>query len=338
VEGLQVEGGWLSPEFVNEPYSRECRLDNPYILLLDKKLSAFRDLIPFFEQVYKQGRSILTIAESVEGEALATMVLNYKKNRFLLCAVKAPGHAQLRRELLEDIAALTGATVICQELGLRLQDIKLEHLGTCGRAVAGEFFTTLTGGCGGSRLEERVKVLRSAVEGEREQMLKERLQARLASLSGGIAVIRCGGMTDIEAEERRFRVEDSLHAARAALEKGIVPGGGIAILRAGQAVIKGIVKGPRDFVAGHSIACEAMFRPFKAIARNAGCNEEEFFKDVLSGEEDWGYDAVRGEWGYLCQMGVVDPLQVVLTALRSAASVASLVLLTESAIVMPVGQ
>jgi chaperonin GroEL len=308
---------------------------------MDKKLSAFKEMIPLFEKVYKEGRSILVVAESVEGEALATLVKNHVSPAVAMevCAVKAPGVQGNRRALLEDIAALTGATVISQELGLKLSSISVEHLGQSDKAVIGQYGSRIMGSGGGKRLENRVSELRSMVEKEHDQATKEHLQVRLASLSGGIAQILCGGRTELEIEERKYRVEDSLHATRVAMEKGIVPGGGIALLRAYEFLSALLSTDPdaRRDPLGWKIAAEAMYVPFQRIAQNAGLYDAETVSTALAGKGDYGLDALTGKWGHLLEMGVVDPLSVVLVALRTAASVASLVLLTESLIVMPVG-
>lgn len=339
VNGCQVESGWASPMFVNEPYSQECVLENPFVFLLDKKLSAFRELIPLVESIYKAGRSLLIIAETVEGEALATLVMNSTKKNLQVCCVRAPGHDTSRREALEDIAALTGATVISHDLGMKLSSITLQHLGVLAKASIGPHVSRLIStGERTERLEKRLEELRAAVNREQDQGSKERLQGRLAALSGGVAVIHCGGQTDLEAEERKFRIEDSLHAARCALLKGIVPGGGIALMRASQALDRAKdVNTHKDFYLGWKLLTEALLVPFRRIAQNAGLYDGNTLADALQGTDDWGLNALTGEWGYLKHMGVIDPLSVVLTALNTAASVASLVLLTESLIVMPLG-
>ena len=332
VEGMQFDRGYLSPYFINQPEKQVAVLESPYVLLFDKKIANIRDLLPVLEQVAKSGRPLLIIAEDVEGEALATLVVNNIRGIIKTCAVKAPGFGDRRKAMLEDIAILTGGTVIAEEIGLTLEKTTLEHLGQAKRIEIGKENTIIIDGAGDTKaIEARVKNIRVQIEEATSDYDKEKLQERVAKLAGGVAVIRVGAATEVEMKEKKARVDDALHATRAAVEEGIVPGGGVALLRAMQG-IKGLKGDNADQDAGISIVLRAMEEPLRIIVSNAGDEASVVVNAVLASKGNNGYNAATGEYGDLVAQGVIDPTKVTKTALVNAASVAGLLLTTDCAI------
>jgi chaperonin GroEL len=332
VEGMQFDRGYLSPYFINQPEKQVAVLESPYVLLFDKKVSNIRDLLPVLEQVAKSGRPLLIIAEDVEGEALATLVVNNIRGIIKTCAVKAPGFGDRRKAMLEDIAILTGGTVIAEEIGLTLEKTTLEHLGQAKRIEIGKENTIIIDGAGDAKaIEARVKNIRVQIEEATSDYDKEKLQERVAKLAGGVAVIRVGAATEVEMKEKKDRVDDALHATRAAVEEGIVPGGGVALLRAMQG-IKGLKGDNADQDAGINIVLRAMEEPIRIIVSNAGDEASVVVNAVLASKGNNGYNAATGEYGDLVAQGVIDPTKVTKTALVNAASVAALLLTTDCAI------
>ncbi len=332
VEGMQFDRGYLSPYFINQPEKQVAVLESPYVLLFDKKVSNIRDLLPVLEQVAKSGRPLLIIAEDVEGEALATLVVNNIRGIIKTCAVKAPGFGDRRKAMLEDIAILTGGTVIAEEIGLTLEKTTLEHLGQAKRIEVGKENTIIIDGAGDAKaIEARVKNIRVQIDEATSDYDKEKLQERVAKLAGGVAVIRVGAATEVEMKEKKDRVDDALHATRAAVEEGIVPGGGVALLRAMQG-IKGLKGDNPDQDAGINIVLRAMEEPIRIIVSNAGDEASVVVNAVLASEGNNGYNAATGEYGDLVAQGVIDPTKVTKTALVNAASVAALLLTTDCAI------
>ncbi|HQR85067.1 chaperonin GroEL [Polynucleobacter sp. es-EL-1] len=332
VEGMQFDRGYLSPYFINQPEKQVAVLESPYVLLFDKKVSNIRDLLPVLEQVAKSGRPLLIIAEDVEGEALATLVVNNIRGIIKTCAVKAPGFGDRRKAMLEDIAILTGGTVIAEEIGLTLEKTTLEHLGQAKRIEVGKENTIIIDGAGDAKaIEARVKNIRVQIDEATSDYDKEKLQERVAKLAGGVAVIRVGAATEVEMKEKKDRVDDALHATRAAVEEGIVPGGGVALLRAMQG-IKGLKGDNPDQDAGINIVLRAMEEPIRIIVSNAGDEASVVVNAVLASKGNNGYNAATGEYGDLVAQGVIDPTKVTKTALVNAASVAALLLTTDCAI------
>ncbi|WP_414441889.1 chaperonin GroEL [Burkholderia sp. 22PA0106] len=332
VEGLQFDRGYLSPYFVNNPDRQVAILDNPYILLHDKKVSNIRDLLPVLEQVAKAGRPLLIIAEDVEGEALATLVVNNIRGILKTVAVKAPGFGDRRKALLEDIAILTGGQVIAEETGLTLEKATLAELGQAKRIEVGKENTTVIDGAGDkASIEARVKQIRIQIEDASSDYDREKLQERVAKLAGGVAVIKVGGATEIEVKEKKDRVDDALHATRAAVEEGIVPGGGVALIRVRQAIreVRGI---NADQDAGVKIVLRALEEPLRQIVANAGEEASVVVAKVAEGSGNFGYNAATGEYGDLVESGVLDPTKVTRTALQNAASVAGLLLTTDASV------
>ncbi|TSE26900.1 60 kDa chaperonin [Tepidimonas sediminis] len=329
VEGMQFDRGYLSPYFINNPDKQVCVLENPYVLLHDKKISNIRDLLPALEQVAKAGRPLLIIAEDVEGEALATLVVNTIRGILKVCAVKAPGFGDRRKAMLEDIAILTGGKVIAEEVGLSLEKVTLADLGQAKRVEVAKENTTIIDGAGKAEdIEARVKQIRVQIEEATSDYDREKLQERVAKLAGGVAVIKVGAATEVEMKEKKARVEDALHATRAAVEEGIVPGGGVALLRARQAV--GQLKGSNaDQDAGIQIVMRAIEEPLRQIVANAGDEPSVVIAKVLEGKGNFGYNAANGTYGDMIEMGILDPTKVTRTALQNAASVAGLMLTTE---------
>jgi chaperonin GroEL len=327
VEGMQFDRGYLSPYFINNPDKQIAVLDDPFVLLYDKKISNIRDLLPVLEAVAKAGRPLLIIAEEVEGEALATLVVNNIRGILKTCAVKAPGFGDRRKAMLEDMAILTGGTVISEETGMTLEGATLNDLGQAKRVEVGKENTTIIDGAGEtSAIEARVKAIRAQIEEATSDYDREKLHERVAKLAGGVAVIRVGAATEVEMKEKKARVEDALHATRAAVEEGIVPGGGVALLRA-RAAIK--VKGDNpDQEAGIRIVMRAVEEPLRQIVANAGDEPSVVVAKVLEGKGNFGYNAANGEYGDLVELGVVDPTKVTRTALQNAASIAGLMLTT----------
>ena len=330
VEGMQFDRGYLSPYFINNPDKQIALLEDPYVLLHDKKISNIRDLLPLLELVAKAGKPLLIIAEEVEGEALATLVVNNLRGILKTCAVKAPGFGDRRKAMLEDIAILTGATVIAEEVGLQLEKATLKDLGRARRFEIEKENTTLIDGAGDKAgIEGRVKNIRTQIEEATSDYDKEKLQERVAKLAGGVALIRVGAATELEMKEKKARVEDALHATRAAVEEGIVVGGGVALIRARLAV--GKVKGDNsDQDAGIKIVLRALEEPLRQIVANAGDEPSVVLNKVVEGKGNFGYNAATGEYGDLVQMGVLDPTKVARCALQNAASIAGLILTTDA--------
>ena len=329
VEGMQFDRGYLSPYFINNPDKQVAILDNPFVLLFDKKISNIRDLLPVLEQVAKAGRPLLIIAEDVEGEALATLVVNNIRGILKTCAVKAPGFGDRRKAMLEDIAILTGGQVIAEEVGLTLEKATLEDLGQAKRIEVGKENTIIIDGAGqAERIEARVKQIRVQIEEATSDYDREKLQERVAKLAGGVAVIKVGAATEVEMKEKKARVEDALHATRAAVEEGIVPGGGVALLRA-RANLGGLKGDNHDQDAGIKIVLRAMEQPLREIVANAGDEASVVVNKVVEGSGNFGYNAATGEYGDMVEMGVLDPTKVTRTALQNAASVAGLMLTTD---------
>lgn len=332
VEGMQFDRGYLSPYFINNPEKQVSALEDPYILIFDKKISNIRDLLPVLEQVAKSSRPLLIIAEDVEGEALATLVVNNIRGILKTTAVKAPGFGDRRKAMLEDIAILTGGTVISEETGLSLEKATLAELGQAKRIEVAKENTTIIDGAGDPKsIEARVKQIRTQIDEATSDYDREKLQERVAKLAGGVAVIRVGAATEVEMKEKKARVEDALHATRAAVEEGIVPGGGVALLRARAAVEK--VKGSNaDQEAGVRLVLRAVEEPLRTIVANAGDEPSVVVNRVVDGKGNFGFNASTGEYGDLVEQGVLDPTKVTRTALQNAASVASLLLTTEVAV------
>ncbi|MCS6766589.1 MAG: chaperonin GroEL [Candidatus Protistobacter heckmanni] len=332
VEGMQFDRGYLSPYFINNPDKQVAVLDNPFILLFDKKISNIRGLLPVLEQVAKSGRPLLIIAEDVEGEALATLVVNNIRGILKTCAVKAPGFGDRRKAMLEDIAILTGGQVIAEEVGLTLEKVELKDLGQAKRIEIGKENTTIIDGAGqAAGIEARVKQIRVQIEEAASDYDREKLQERVAKLAGGVALIKVGAATEVEMKEKKARVEDALHATRAAVEEGIVAGGGVALIRAKQA-IAGLKGANPDQDAGIKIVLRAMEEPLRQIVANAGEEASVVVNNVAAGKGNHGYNAATGEYGDLVAAGVIDPTKVTKTALLNAASVAGLLLTTDCAI------
>jgi chaperonin GroEL len=330
VEGMQFDRGYISPYFINNPDKQTAILEDPFILLHDKKISNIRDLLPVLEQVAKAGRPLLIIAEDVDGEALATLVVNNLRGILKTTAVKAPGFGDRRKAMLEDIAILSGGTVIAEELGLKLENVQLKDLGRAKRVEIGKENTTIIDGAGKEEgIKARVESIRKQVEEATSDYDKEKLQERVAKLAGGVAVIKVGAATEVEMKEKKARVEDALHATRAAVEEGIVPGGGVALLRARDAVSK-IKTDNTDQDAGVKIVLRALEQPLREIARNAGDEPSVVINKVSEGKGNFGYNAQTGEYGDMVAMGVLDPTKVTRYALQNAASVAALILTTDA--------
>ena len=332
VEGMQFDRGYLSPYFINNQQSQSAELDHPYILLHDKKISNIRDLLPVLEGVAKAGKPLLIVAEDVEGEALATLVVNTIRGIVKVCAVKAPGFGDRRKAMLQDIAILTGATVISEEVGLSLEKASLNDLGTAKRIQVGKDETTIIDGAGSEQdIKARCEQIRAQVEETSSDYDREKLQERLAKLAGGVAVIKVGAATEIEMKEKKARVEDALHATRAAVEEGIVPGGGVALVRALTAV-NGLTGANHDQDVGIAIARRAMEEPLRQIVANAGDEPSVILHKVAEGSGNFGYNAATGEYGDMVEMGILDPTKVTRSALQNAASVAGLMITTEAMI------
>src|SRR5256886_2569752 len=330
VEGMQFDRGYISPYFINNPEKQVAVLEDPYILLHDKKISNIRDMLPILEQVAKSGKQLLIIAEDVDGEALATLVVNNIRGILKTTAVKAPGFGDRRKAMLEDIAILTGGTVIAEELGLKLENATLKDLGRAKRIEVGKENTTIIDGAGEkSAIESRVKNIRVQIDEATSDYDKEKLQERVAKLAGGVAVIKVGAATEVEMKEKKARVEDALHATRAAVEEGIVPGGGVAYLRA-RACLKNLKGENPDQEAGIKIVLRALEEPMRQIVANAGEEPSVVLNKVAEGKGNFGFNAQTEAYGDLVEMGVVDPTKVARTALQNAASVAGLLLTTEA--------
>ena len=329
VKGMQFDRGYLSPYFVNNPEKQLAELDSPFVLLFDKKISNIRDLLPVLEQVAKTSRPLLIIAEDVEGEALATLVVNNIRGILKTVAVKAPGFGDRRKAMLQDIAILTGGTVIAEEVGLSLEKATLEDLGQAKRIEVGKENTTIIDGLGDkSAVEARVAEIRTQIETATSEYDKEKLQERVAKLAGGVAVIKVGAATEVEMKEKKDRVDDTLHATRAAVEEGVVAGGGVALLRARSALSK-VETANADQEAGVQIVLRAVESPLRQIVANAGGEPSVVVNKVLEGNGNFGYNAGNDSYGDMLEMGVIDPAKVTRFALQNAASIAGLMLTTE---------
>ncbi|QNN47786.1 chaperonin GroEL [Thermomonas brevis] len=330
VEGMQFDRGYLSPYFINNQQSMQAELDDPYILLHDKKISNVRDLLPVLEGVAKAGKPLLIVAEEVEGEALATLVVNTIRGIVKVCAVKAPGFGDRRKAMLEDMAILTGGTVISEEVGLSLEKATIKDLGRAKKVQVSKENTTIIDGAGDTAgIEARIKQIKAQIEETSSDYDREKLQERVAKLAGGVAVIKVGAATEVEMKEKKARVEDALHATRAAVEEGIVPGGGVALIRAKAAI--GELKGANeDQNHGIQIALRAMEAPLREIVTNAGDEPSVVLNRVAEGKGAFGYNAANGEFGDMIEFGILDPTKVTRTALQNAASIAGLMITTEA--------
>ncbi|OGT45022.1 MAG: chaperonin GroL [Gammaproteobacteria bacterium RIFCSPHIGHO2_12_FULL_41_20] len=329
VEGMQFDRGYLSPYFVTNQQNMTAELDNPHILIVDKKISSIRDLLPVLEGVAKSGRSLLIISEDVEGEALATLVVNHMRGIVKVCAVKAPGFGDRRKEMLQDIAVLTKAQVIAEEVGRTLESTTVKDLGSAKRVHVTKDNTTIIDGAGEKRdIEDRIVQLRNRVEETSSDYDREKLQERIAKLAGGVAVIKVGAGSEIEMKEKKARVEDALHATRAAVEEGVVPGGGVALVRVMQA-IKNLKGGNETQSVGVQIICRALESPLRQIVANAGYEASVILNKVVESKGNHGFNAATGEFSNMLDMGILDPTKVTRTALQRAASVAGLMITTE---------
>ena len=330
VEGMQFDRGYLSPYFMNNQENGTVELDSPFILLVDKKVSNIRELLPTLEGVAKASKPLLIIAEDVEGEALATLVVNNMRGIVKVAAVKAPGFGDRRKAMLQDIATLTGGTVISEEIGLELEKAQLEDLGTAKRVVISKDNTTVVDGAGEQEaIEGRCAQIRAQIEESTSDYDKEKLQERLAKLAGGVAVIKVGAATEVEMKEKKARVEDALHATRAAVEEGVVPGGGVALVRVASKIVD--LKGDNeDQTHGINLALRAMESPMRQIASNAGAEASVVTNEVKGGEGNYGYNAGNDTYGDMLEMGILDPTKVTRSALQFAASIASLMITTEA--------
>lgn len=332
VEGMQFDRGYISPYFANKQDSLTAEFENPFILLVDKKISNIREIVPLLEQVMQQSKPLLIIAEDVENEALATLVVNNMRGGLKTCAVKAPGFGDRRKAMLQDIAILTGGTVISEEVGLSLESATIEHLGTAKKVTVGKENTVIVDGAGSKAdIEARVESINRQIEESTSDYDKEKLQERVAKLSGGVAVIKVGAATETAMKEKKDRVDDALHATRAAVEEGVVPGGGVAMVRALNALVD--LQGDNDDQnAGINILRRAMEAPLRQIVTNAGDEASVVVNEVKAGSGNYGYNAASGEYGDMLEMGILDPAKVSRSALEHAASVAGLMLTTEAMI------
>jgi chaperonin GroEL len=330
VEGMQFDRGYLSPYFINSAESQSVELENPYILLFDKKISNIRDLLPLLEGVAKSGRPMLMIAEDVEGEALATLVVNNIRGIVKVAAVKAPGFGDRRKAMLQDIAILTGGQVISEEVGLSLEKASLDDLGDAKKIQITKENTTIIDGSGQvADIQSRVEQVQREIEDSSSDYDREKLQERVAKLSGGVAVIKVGAATEIEMKEKKARVEDALHSTRAAVEEGVVPGGGVALIRA-EKILDNFTGANDDQNVGINILRRALEEPLRQIVTNAGADASVVLNKVAEGEGDFGYDAATGQYGDLISLGIIDPTKVARAALQNAASIAGLLLTTEA--------
>jgi len=330
VEGMQFDRGYLSPYFINNQQSQQVELEEPYVLLHDKKISNVRELLPVLEGVAKAGKPLLIVAEEVEGEALATLVVNTIRGIVKVAAVKAPGFGDRRKAMLEDMAILTGGQVISEEVGLQLEKATLKDLGRAKKVVISKENTTIIDGAGeAANIQSRIKQIKAQIEETSSDYDREKLQERVAKLAGGVAVIKVGAATEVEMKEKKARVEDALHATRAAVEEGVVPGGGVALIRALAGIAK--LKGDNeDQNHGIAIARRAMEAPLREIVTNAGEEASVILNKVADGKGNFGYNAATGEYGDMVELGILDPTKVTRTALQNAASIAGLVITTEA--------
>ena len=331
VEGMQFDRGYLSPYFVTNSDNMEAELEDPYILIYDKKISNMKDLLPLLEKVVQTGKPVIIIAEDVEGEALATLVVNKLRGTFKVLAVKAPGFGDRRKAMLEDIAVLTGATVISEDAGYKLENATIEYLGTSKRVVSDKDNSTIVGGSGTKdSIKARINEIKVQIDKTSSDYDREKLQERLAKLSGGVAVINVGAPTEVEMKEKKARVEDALHATRAAVEEGIIPGGGVALLRTISALDK--VKVDDEEAVGVDIVRRALESPLRQICSNAGVESSIVAQAVREGKGDYGYDARTGEYVNMFKAGIIDPTKVARVAVQNATSIAGMVLTTEAAV------
>ena len=332
VEGMQFDRGYLSPYFITDAEKQSAVLEDPYVLLTEKKISAIHDLLPVLELVAKAGKPVLVVAEDVDGEALATLVVNNLRGALKSCAVKAPGFGDRRKAMLEDIAIVTGGTVIAEEVGLTLEKATLANLGRATRVEANKEDTTIVGGGGDAhKIQNRVKQLRAQIAEASSDYDREKLQERVAKLAGGVAVIKVGAATETAMKEKKSRIDDAVHATRAAVEEGILPGGGVALLRA-RAAIQALKGENRDQDAGIRIVLRALEEPIRQIVANAGEEPSVVLQKVSEGTGPFGYNVTSGEYGDLMAMGIVDPTKVTRSALQNAASIAALILTTDAMI------
>ncbi|MDP6614093.1 MAG: chaperonin GroEL [Candidatus Marinimicrobia bacterium] len=331
VEGMQFDRGYLSPYFVTNSESMDAEMDDPYVLIHDKKISNMKDLLPLLEKVVQTGKPVLIIAEDVEGEALATLVVNKLRGTFKVLAVKAPGFGDRRKAMLEDIAVLTGGTVISEDAGYKLENANLDYLGTAKRVVSDKDNTTIVDGGGSAdAIKARINEIKVQVDKTTSDYDREKLQERLAKLSGGVAVINVGAATEVEMKEKKARVEDALHATRAAVEEGIIPGGGVALLRSIDSLKK--VKVDDEQKVGVDIMRRALEEPIRQIATNAGAEASIIVQNVRDGKDDYGFDARNDDYVNMFAAGIIDPAKVARVAVENAASIAGMVLTTEAAI------
>ena len=331
VEGMQFDRGYLSPCFVTNSDNMEAELEDPYILMYDKKISNMKDLLPLLEKVVQTGKPVMIIAEDVEGEALATLVVNKLRGTFKVLAVKAPGFGDRRKAMLEDIAVLTGATVISEDAGYKLENATLEYLGTSKRVVSDKDNTTIVGGSGKTEaIKARINEIKVQIEKTSSDYDREKLQERLAKLSGGVAVINVGAATEVEMKEKKARVEDALHATRAAVQEGIIPGGGVALLRSIPALDK--LKVDEEEAVGVDIMRRALDAPIRQICENAGVEPSIIAQAVREGKDDFGYDARNHEYVNMFKAGIIDPTKVARVAVENASSIAGMILTTEAAV------
>ena len=332
VEGMQFDRGYLSPYFVTDAETMEAVLEDPFILIHDKKISSMKDLLPVLEKVAQQGRALLIIAEEVEGEALATLVVNKLRGTLKVCAVKAPGFGDRRKAMLEDIAVLTNGTVISEERGFKLENATISYLGTAKKVVVDKDNTTIVEGSGKQEeIKKRINEIKAQIEKTTSDYDKEKLQERLAKLSGGVAVLKIGASTEVEMKEKKARVEDALHATRAAVEEGIVAGGGVALVRA-ISVLEKLEGDNPDQTTGIRIVQKALEEPLRQIVNNAGLEGSVVLQKVKEGKDDFGFNAATEKYENLIKAGVIDPTKVTRTALENAASVSSLLLTTEAVV------
>ena len=331
VEGMQFDRGYLSPYFVTNSDNMEAELEDPYILIYDKKIANMKDLLPLLEKVVQTGKPVMIIAEDIEGEALATLVVNKLRGTFKVLAVKAPGFGDRRKAMLEDIAVLTGATVISEDAGYKLENATLEYLGTSKRVVSDKDNSTIVGGSGASdAIKGRINEIKVQIDKTSSDYDREKLQERLAKLAGGVAVINVGAATEVEMKEKKARVEDALHATRAAVEEGIIPGGGVALLRAIPALDK--VKVDEEEAVGVDIVRRALESPLRQICENAGVEPSIIAQAIREGKNDYGYDARTGEYVNMFKAGIIDPTKVARVAVENACSIAGMILTTEAAV------
>ncbi len=331
VEGMQIDRGYISPYFITDQDRMEASIDDPYILITDKKISAVSDVLPALEKILQVGKNVVVVAEDIEGEALATLVVNKLRGTLNCVAVKAPGFGDRRKAMLEDMAILTGGQVISEEVGRKLDSVTVEDLGRARRIVASKEETTFVDGAGSEgSISGRINQIKAQVDETTSDFDREKLQERLAKLSGGVAIIKVGAATEVELKEKKNRVEDALSATRAAVEEGIVPGGGLAVLRASASLDELDLSG--DEATGSAILRTALQRPIKLISENTGVSGEVILADSLQSEGDWGYDAEDGEFCHLLEKGIMDPAKVTRAAIENASSVAAMVLTTESLI------